>query len=83
MDYFGPVSVTIGLRREKKTWVAFFTCFAVRAVCFEIAADLSTDACLVCISNVSNFVGARNVLAEDGLFQPEVIQQELSSCGIE
>lgn len=97
MDYFGPVAVTVGRRREKR-WVALFTCLSIRAVHLEIASDLSTDACLICIRNLcnirgvpsrircdngTNFVGARNVLSNDGFFEPEAIKQELTTRGIE
>lgn len=98
LDYFGPVEVTIGRRREKR-WVALFTCLAIRAVHLEIASDLSTDACLVCIRNLcnlrgvparircdngTNFVGARNELLKDGGFlDPETMQREMSVRGIE
>ncbi|XP_075151925.1 uncharacterized protein LOC142225965 isoform X3 [Haematobia irritans] len=57
LDYFGPVNISIGRRREKR-WIALFTCLTVRAVHLEIAADLSSDACLICIRN---FVNRRGV----------------------
>lgn len=98
LDYFGPVEVTIGRRREKR-WVALFTCLAIRAVHLEIASDLSTDSCLVCIRNLcnlrgvparircdngTNFVGARNELLRDGGFlDPDIMQREMSVRGIE
>lgn len=56
IDYFGPFDVAIGRRREKR-WVALFTCLTVRAVHLEIAADLSTDACILCIRNFVNIRG--------------------------
>lgn len=98
LDYFGPVMVTIGRRREKR-WVALFTCLTVRAVHLEIAEDLSTDACLVCIRNLcnvrgvpslircdngTNFIGARNELErESNFFDPTAIQRDLSTRGVE
>lgn len=98
LDFFGPVFVTVGRRHEKR-WVALFTCLTVRAVHLEIAADLSTDACLTCIRNLchirgvpslircdngTNFVGARNELARDEqFFDSEAIQRELSTKNIE
>lgn len=97
LDYFGPYFVTIGRRKEKR-WVALFTCMASRAVHLEVAADLSTDACLVCLRNFcnlrgvptsircdngTNFVGARNELdRERAFFDPEAIQRELSVKGV-
>lgn len=53
LDFFGPVAVSVGRHHEKR-WVALFTCLTIRAVHLEIAADLSTDACLVCIRNLCN-----------------------------
>ncbi|XP_075150541.1 uncharacterized protein LOC142224646 [Haematobia irritans] len=50
LDYFGPVTVAIG-RRQEKRWVALFTCLTVRAVHLEVAHDLSTDACILAIRN--------------------------------
>lgn len=98
LDYFGPVEVTIGRRREKR-WVAIFTCLSVRAVHLEIAADLSTDSCLTCIRNLANlrgpparircdngtnFVGARNELAREvNFFDSQAMQRELSTQNIE
>lgn len=98
LDYFGPVMVRIGRRHEKR-WVALFTCLAVRAVHLEIATNLSTDACLLCIRNLinirgvpnlircdngTNFIGARNMLEkENGFFDPDAVQRELTTRGIE
>lgn len=98
LDYFGPVNVSVGRRREKR-WVAVFTCLAIRAVHLEVATDLSTDACLVCVRNLchlrgtpcrircdngTNFVGARNALAkEDGFLDAATMQRELSVTGIQ
>ena len=53
LDYFGPVTVTIRRQKEKR-WVALFTCLSVRAIHLDIASDLSTDACLICIRNFIN-----------------------------
>lgn len=98
LDFFGPISVTVGRRHEKR-WVALFTCLTVRAVHLEIAADLSTDAVLLCIRNLcntrgvpalircdngTNFVGAHNELErETSFFEPESIQRDLTTRGVE
>ncbi|XP_065088325.1 uncharacterized protein LOC135709840 [Ochlerotatus camptorhynchus] len=40
IDYFGPLEVSIGRRKEKR-WVALFTCLTVRAVHLEVAYNLT------------------------------------------
>ncbi|KAL7743863.1 hypothetical protein ACLKA6_000267 [Drosophila palustris] len=97
LDYFGPVMVTIGRRHEKR-WVALFTCLTIRAMHLELAADLSTDSCILCIRNFvnrrgvpvkirsdmgTNFVGANNELMKTkDLFDWNNIKSELSNKGI-
>ncbi|XP_039950005.1 uncharacterized protein LOC120767802 [Bactrocera tryoni] len=98
IDYFGPLNVTVGRRKEKR-WVALFTCLTTRAIHLEVAADLSTDACILAIRNFinrrgmpvrirsdngKNFVGANN----EGKRFPEVfdchrIQDDLAVKGVE
>lgn len=98
IDYFGPLNVTTG-RRRKKRWVAIFTCSTVRAVHLELAANLSTDACLLCIWNIvnlrgvpirirsdnrTNFVVAANVLkSSNDFFDHAELQRALCVDNIE
>lgn len=98
LDYFGPVYVTVGRRREKR-WVALFTCLSIRAVHLELAADLTTDACILCIRNFvntrgvpvrirsdngTNFVGAdRELRACVDAFDQDALTRECSGRGIE
>ena len=78
VDYFGPFTVKIGRRNEKR-WCCLFTCLTVRAVHIEIVPKLDTDSCLNAImrffarrgkpikmisDNGTNFVGAERALAE-------------------
>ena len=78
VDYFGPFTVKIGQRNEKR-WFCLFTCLTVRAVHIEIVPKLDTDCCLNAImriiarrgkpvkmisDNGTNFVGAEKDLAE-------------------
>ena len=78
VDYFGPFTVKIGRRNEKR-WCCLFTCLTVRAVHIEIVPKLGTDSCLNAImrfiarigkpvkmisDNGTNFVGAERELAE-------------------
>ena len=78
VDYFGPFTVKIGRRKEKRL-CCLFTCLTVRAVHIEIVPKLDTDCCLNAImrfnarrgkpvkmisDNGTNFVGAEKELAE-------------------
>ena len=78
VDYFGPFTVKIGRRNEKR-WCCLFTCLTVRAVHIAIVPKLDTDCCLNAITrfiarrgkpvkiisdNGTNFVGAEKELAE-------------------
>lgn len=92
VDYFGPVTVSVG-RSKQKRWVAIFTCLTIRAVHTEIAEDLSSDACIICIRNFintrgipkrmrsdngTNFVGINNEFRRaDDIFEQEKVQDEL------
>lgn len=42
VDYFGPLDVKVGRKREKR-YGAIFTCMATRAIHLEIAHDLTTN----------------------------------------
>ncbi|XP_022827044.1 uncharacterized protein LOC111356792 [Spodoptera litura] len=48
LDYFGPLSVTVG-RQHHKRYVALFTCLTSRAVHLEVAASLSADSCIMAL----------------------------------
>lgn len=50
IDYFGPLYVTVGRRKEKR-WGVLFTCLTVRAVHLEIAHSLDTSSCVMSINN--------------------------------
>ena len=78
VDCFGPFTVNIGRRNEKR-WCCLFTCLTVRTVHIEIVPKLDTDCCLHAImrfiarrgkpvkmisDNGTNFVGAEKELAE-------------------
>lgn len=98
VDFFGPMFVSVGRRREKR-WVAIFTCMTIRAIHLELAADLSTDACIICLRNFvnirgvpkvirsdngKNFVGAsRELKAAVDLFDHAAIERELGTRNIE
>ncbi|XP_017483689.1 PREDICTED: uncharacterized protein LOC108372493 [Rhagoletis zephyria] len=98
LDYFGPVSITIGRRTEKR-WVALFTCLSIRAIHLEVAYDLSTDACILAMRNFmnrrgvpkrirtdngKNFVGVAGEVARFvDVFDCQALQAELSTKGVE
>lgn len=64
LDYFGPVQVVIGRRREKR-WVALFTCLTIRAVHIEVVHSLSTDSCIMAIKNFVNRRGCPKEIHSD------------------
>lgn len=98
LDYMGPFLVVNGRRTEKR-WVALFTCMTTRAVHLEIARDLSTDTCLMCIRNFmsrrgtpvrirsdngTNFVGAdRELQKQLKEFDQGMIADALATKNIE
>ncbi|XP_049288887.1 uncharacterized protein LOC125766869 isoform X2 [Anopheles funestus] len=79
IDYFGPISVSMGRGRSEKRWGVLFTCMTIRAIHIEVASSLSTDACILALRNFiarrgtpneilsdqgTNFVGASRELIE-------------------
>ncbi|XP_017478403.1 PREDICTED: uncharacterized protein LOC108368133 [Rhagoletis zephyria] len=60
IDYLGPMIVAVGRRREKR-WGVIFTCLMVRAVHIEIAYNLDTNSCILCLRN---FISRRGVPRE-------------------
>ena len=53
LDYFGPVFVKIGRRREKR-WGALFTCLTTRAVHLELANSLSADSAIMALQRLAS-----------------------------
>ncbi|XP_058817888.1 uncharacterized protein LOC131681196 [Topomyia yanbarensis] len=79
VDYFGPMSVLVGRRTEKR-WGVLLTCMTTRGVHIEIAYSLTTDSCILAPRNFiarrgipleiisdrgTNFVGASRELREN------------------
>jgi transposase InsO family protein len=64
MDFFGPLDVTLG-RRKQKRYGVIFTCLTIRAIHIEITDDLTTD---------STIMALRRMVARRG--QPSVIYSD-------
>ena len=52
LDFFGPMTVTIG-RRQEKRYGALFTCMTTRAIHLELAASLSADSAIMAIRRMT------------------------------
>ncbi|XP_055605041.1 uncharacterized protein LOC129753269 [Uranotaenia lowii] len=78
VDYFGPMSVVVG-RRVEKRWGVLITCLVIRAVHIEIAHSLNTSSCILALRNFmarrgtplelfsdrgTNFVGSNREITE-------------------
>lgn len=63
-DYFGPITVVIGRRHEKR-WGALFTCLTTRAVHLELVSSLSTDSALMAIRRMAARRGWPRVMYSD------------------
>ncbi|XP_058793748.1 uncharacterized protein LOC131673775 [Phymastichus coffea] len=56
LDYFGPIWVKIGRRKEKR-WGAIFTCMTVRAIHIELVDNLSADSAIMALRRFSALRG--------------------------
>lgn len=64
VDYFGPMTVVIGRRHEKR-WGALFTCMTTRAVHLELVSSLSTDSAIAAIRRMAARRGWPRVMYSD------------------
>lgn len=64
VDYFGPMTVSIGRRREKR-WGALFTCLTSRAVHIELVASLSTDSAIMALRRMAARRGWPHLMYSD------------------
>ncbi|XP_061729164.1 uncharacterized protein LOC133534091 [Cydia pomonella] len=64
VDLFGPLTVTIGRRHEKR-WVALFTCLTTRAIHLEIVHSLSTDSAIMALRRLAARRGWPAVIYRD------------------
>ena len=72
IDYFGPIHVNLGRRKEKR-WGVIFTCLVTRAVHLEVADNLENfinrrgKPAVIRSDNATNFVStSKNYLDEQG-----------------
>lgn len=93
VDFFGPMDVVIGRRKEKR-WGMIAICLTTRAVHVELANSLSTDSCIIALRNFiarrgtprtirsdrgTNFVGASRALDKLRKITQEEISKEFVS----
>lgn len=64
VDYFGPMTVTVGRRKEKR-WGVLFTCLTTRAVHLELAPSLSTSSMIMALRRMSARRGTPRVVYSD------------------
>lgn len=64
VDYFGPMNVKIGRRREKR-WGVLFTCLTTRAIHLELAHTLNASSAIMAIQRLAARRGAPLVMYSD------------------
>ena len=64
LDYFGPMIVKIGRRREKR-WGALFTYMTTRAIHFELSHSLSTDSAIMAFRRFTSRRGTPATIYSD------------------
>ncbi|XP_076395364.1 uncharacterized protein LOC143265692 [Megachile rotundata] len=64
VDYFGPLMVKIGRRREKR-WGVLFTCLTTRAIHLEIAHSLSASSAIMALQRLAARRGTPQVVYSD------------------
>lgn len=66
IDFFGPLYVSVGRRKEKR-WGVLFTCLTLRAIHIEVANSLDTNSCIMCIQNFISRRGTpREIYTDNG-----------------
>ncbi|XP_043471613.1 uncharacterized protein LOC122504525 [Leptopilina heterotoma] len=97
LDYFGPMTVTVGRRHEKR-WGVLVTCLTTRAIHVEMASSLSTDSAILALrrmmarrgnpseifsDNGTNMVGANSELQRSVKeIDYELFEYEMTNRGI-
>ncbi|GBP13229.1 hypothetical protein EVAR_65810_1 [Eumeta japonica] len=76
IDFFGPLYVIVGRRREKR-WGVLFTCLTVRAIHIEVAHSLDTSSCIMCIQNFISRRGSPKEIYTDNGTNFKSVEREL------
>lgn len=82
LDFFGPMTVTIGRRHEKR-WGALFTCLTTRAVHIELVASLSTDSAIMALRRMGARRGWPQVMYSDNATNFKGADSELRAATTE
>jgi len=76
MDYFGPMHIKTGKKKEKRYGV-LFTCLSTRAIHLELASPLSTDSCIMAIRRMMSRRGHPHEILSDNATNFRGAAQEL------
>lgn len=79
VDYFGPMIVKVGRRREKR-WGALFTCLTTRAVHIEVVGSLTTDAAIMALRRMAARRGWPRLMYSDNATNFKGADQELRTA---
>lgn len=79
LDYFGPMMVKVGRRREK-LWGVIFTCLTVRAFHLELACSISTDLAIMAIRRMTCRIGSLSVIWSDNALNLRAADAELNKA---
>lgn len=64
IDYFGPITITIGRRTEKR-WGVLLTCLTTRAIHLELAASLKPSSAILALRRFFARRGAPTIIYSD------------------
>lgn len=64
VDCFGPITVAVG-RRVEKRWGVIFTCLTIRAIHLEIIYSMNSDSCIMSLRNFIARRGTPRVIISD------------------
>ncbi|XP_076279059.1 uncharacterized protein LOC143208473 [Lasioglossum baleicum] len=64
IDYFGPMFVKIGRRREKR-WGVLFTCLTTRAIHIELACSLNASSAIMALQRLAARRGTPTIVYSD------------------